>query len=204
MGKVYGYMRVSTDKQNDARQRVELLRHGVLPHNIFSDKASGKDFHRPQYAKLIKRLKRGDIITVKSLDRLGRNYQQIGAQWRLITQTIGADINVLDMPLLDTRKQKDLLGTLISDMVLMLLSYVAQQEREFIHQRQKEGIALARAKGVQFGRPKKPFPVGFLSAYTAYRARNITAKQACEQLGVTMGSFLWCCRKKQEEENTNA
>ena len=151
--KKYGYVRVSTKEQNEDRQMIALARWGVTEADIYMDKLSGKDFNRPQYRKLLRRIKPGDLIVIKSIDRLGRNYQEIIDQWRVITKHKGADVLVLDMPLLDTRKGKDLMGTFIADMVLQLLSYVAQTERENIRQRQAEGIEAAKIRGVQFGRP---------------------------------------------------
>lgn len=148
----YGYARVSTKEQNEQRQLIALQEFGVAEQNVFVDKQSGKDFERPNYRKLIKKLKPDDTLVIKSIDRLGRNYEEILEQWRIITKERGTAIVVLDMPLLDTRKNRDLTGTLIADIVLQLLSYVAQTEREFIRQRQAEGIAAAKAQGVQFGR----------------------------------------------------
>lgn len=190
-------MRVSTEKQNNERQMVELLRYGVEANNIYSDKLSGKNFNRPAWKRLRRRLKKGDVLVVKSLDRLGRDYHEIGEQWRFITTEIGADIKVLDMPLLDTGKQKDLIGTLISDLVLMLLSYVSEQERLFIKQRQAEGIALAKARGVKFGRPSKPKPPEFEIVYAQYRAHQMTGAQSAEYLQISYNAFLWLCKKEQ-------
>ena len=156
--KIYGYMRVSTREQNEDRQRIALIEMGVPEKNIYADKLSGKDFNRPQYKKLLKKLDSGAVLFVKSIDRLGRNYADLNEQWRIITKEKGADIVVIDMPLLDTRREKNLLGTLISDIVLALLSYVAENERMNIRQRQAEGIAAAKARGVKFGRPPIPLP----------------------------------------------
>ena len=158
MSKIYGYMRVSTAEQNEDRQRLALLEQGVPEQQLFLDKLSGKDFARPQYQKLVRRLRPGDVLFVKSIDRLGRNYHDIIDQWRLITKEKQADVVVLDMPLLDTRIGKDLLGTFLADIVLQLLSFVAENERTNIRSRQAEGIAAARARGVRFGRPPKPLP----------------------------------------------
>ena len=157
-GIIYGYARVSAKDQNEARQLIALKTFGICQTRIFLDKQSGRDFQRPQYQRLLKRLKKGDTLVVKSIDRLGRNYNEIIEQWRILTKEKQADVVVLDMPLLDTRRGKDLTGTLIADIVLQLLSYVAQTEREFIHQRQAEGIAAAKARGARFGRPAKPLP----------------------------------------------
>ena len=154
---IYGYIRVSTKEQNEDRQRIALAEFPVPENHIFLDKLSGKDFERPQYKKLTKKLRPGDILVIKSIDRLGRNYEEILNQWRIITKEKRADIVVLDMPLLDTRQTgRDLTGTFVADLVLQILSYVAQTERENIKQRQKEGIAAAKLRGVQFGRPRKP------------------------------------------------
>lgn len=159
--KIYGYVRVSSTDQNEERQMVALAEVGVAEKNIFMDKQSGKSFDRPQYKKLVKKLKSGDLLYVLSIDRLGRNYEEIQNQWRVITKEIGADICVLDMPLLDTRQGKDLMGTFIADLVLQILSFVAQSERENIKKRQEQGIAAAKAKGVRFGRPEIPLPDTF-------------------------------------------
>ena len=157
----YGYARVSTKEQNELRQLIALREFGLTDRAIFVDKQSGKDFDRRSYQRLLRKLKDGDTLVIKSIDRLGRNYEEILEQWRIITKEKGAAIVVLDMPLLDTRRNRDLTGTLIADIVLQLLSYVAQTEREFIHQRQAEGIAAAKARGVKFGRPRKALPEGF-------------------------------------------
>ena len=159
--KIYGYVRVSSTDQNEERQMVALAEAGVSEKNIFMDKQSGKSFDRPQYKKLVKKLKTGDLLYVLSIDRLGRNYEEIQNQWRVITKEVGADICVLDMPLLDTRQGKDLMGTFIADLVLQILSFVAQSERENIKKRQEQGIAAAKAKGVRFGRPEIPLPDNF-------------------------------------------
>ena len=162
MSKTYGYVRVSTKEQNIDRQRLALLNFGVPTQNIFTDRQSGKDFNRPAYQKLMRKLKPNDTLIVKSIDRLGRNYTEIIEQWRIITKEKKAAIVVLDMPLLDTRNKKDLIGTLIADVVLQLLYYVAETERNFIHQRQAEGIAAAKKRGVKFGRPAIITPACFL------------------------------------------
>ena len=156
----YGYARVSTKEQNELRQLIALREFGLTDRAIFVDKQSGKDFDRRSYQRLLRKLKDGDTLVIKSIDRLGRNYEEILEQWRIITKEKSAAIVVLDMPLLDTRRNRDLTGTLIADIVLQLLSYVAQTEREFIHQRQAEGIAAAKARGVKFGRPRKALPEG--------------------------------------------
>ncbi len=158
---IYGYVRVSTYDQNEDRQIIALHEIGVVDKNIYMDKQSGKDFNRPQYKKMVRKLQKDDLIYVKSIDRLGRDYDEIQNQWRILTKEKGADIVVLDMPLLDTRRGKDLIGTFLSDIVLQVLSFVAENERANIRQRQAEGIAAAKARGVQFGRPTKPLPDNF-------------------------------------------
>ena len=186
----YGYARVSTKEQNEQRQIVALEEFGLDRKQIFTDKQSGKDFERTNYRKLVRRLKDGDTLVVKSIDRLGRNYEEILEQWRIITKDKGAAIVVLDMPLLDTRRNRDLTGTLIADIVLQLLSYVAQTEREFIRQRQAEGIAVARAQGVRFGRPPLEKPEDFPAVQTAWQKKEISAREAARRLSVTHKTFL--------------
>lgn len=176
--KIIGYMRVSSREQNEDRQRVALLEMGVPENNIYVDKLSGKDFNRPQYKKMLRKLDKNTVLYVKSIDRLGRNYADLNEQWRIITKEKGADIVVIDMPLLDTRREKNLLGTFISDIVLALLSYVAENERINIKQRQAEGIAVAKARGVKFGRPPRPVPDNFYDVYQQWKAKKITLKQA--------------------------
>lgn len=176
--KILGYMRVSSREQNEDRQRVALLEMGVPEANIYVDKLSGKDFNRPQYKKMLRKLDKNTVLYVKSIDRLGRNYADLNEQWRIITKEKGADIVVIDMPLLDTRREKNLLGTFISDIVLALLSYVAENERINIKQRQAEGIAVAKARGVKFGRPPRPIPDNFYAVYQQWKAKKITLKQA--------------------------
>lgn len=171
-------MRVSSREQNEDRQRVALLEMGVPESNIYVDKLSGKDFNRPQYKKMLRKLDKDTVLFVKSIDRLGRNYADLNEQWRIITKEKGADIVVIDMPLLDTRREKNLLGTFISDIVLALLSYVAENERINIKQRQAERIAVAKAKGVKFGRPPRPIPDNFYEVYQQWKAKKITLKQA--------------------------
>ena len=160
----YGYIRVSSLDQNEARQRVALLEQGVAENHLYLDKQSGKNFDRPRYQRLLQRLRPGDLLYILSIDRLGRNYREIQEQWRLLTQEKGVDICVLDMPLLDTRNGRDLMGTFIADLVLQILSFVAQSERENIRRRQAEGIAAAKARGVRFGRPPLPLPENFYQA----------------------------------------
>ena len=185
----YGYARVSTKEQNELRQLVALEQFGLDKKQIFVDKQSGKDFERRNYKRLVRKLKPGDTLVVKSIDRLGRNYEDILEQWRLITKEKKAAIVVLDMPLLDTRQSRDLTGTLIADIVLQLLSYVAQTEREFIRQRQAEGIAAARANGVRFGRPLIERPETFPAVRALWASGGISARAAAKQLGVSAKTF---------------
>ena len=188
---MYGYIRVSTKDQHEDRQMIAMQEFGVPEKRIYMDKLSGKDFDRPQYKRLLRRIKGGDTLVVKSIDRLGRDYSEIQNQWRIITKEKKANIVVLDMPLLDTRqKGRDLTGTFIADLVLQILSYVAQVERENIKQRQAEGIAAAKAKGVRFGREKMPIPEGFYDLRTRYREGSITARAAARELGVAHSTFL--------------
>ena len=199
MGNLYGYIRVSTRDQNEDRQLIALRELKIPEKNIFMDKQYGKDFNRPQYKRLVRKLKKDDLLYIKSIDRLGRNYAEILEQWRLLTQTKGADIVVLDMPLLDTRQGKDLMGTFIADLVLQILSFVAQNEREFIRKRQAEGIAAAKAKGVKFGRPPIPLPDNFYLVHKAWRAKKLTLKQAAAACGMPVGTFY---SKAVKFENT--
>lgn len=190
MNKVYGYVRVSTKDQNEDRQLRALEEFPVPPGQIYLDKLSGKDFNRPQYRKVIGKIKPDDVLVVKSIDRLGRNYSEILEQWRFITKEKHADMVVLDMPLLDTRRNKDLTGTLIADIVLQLLSYVAQTEREFIRQRQREGIAAAKARGVRFGRPSIKKPAEFEGVRLLWANKEITSRKAAQRLKVSQDTFL--------------
>ena len=189
MGKVCGYARVSSADQNEDRHMIALAEAGVADENIFTDKQSGKDFDRPQYKRLVKKLKPGDLLYVLSIDRLGRDYGEIQQQWRLLTQEKGVDICVLDMPLLDTRQGKDLMGTFIADLVLQILSFVAQSERENIRRRQEEGIAAAKARGVKFGRPPLPLPENFYEVHRAWRNKELTLQQAASACGMPVGTF---------------
>ena len=191
MGNIYGYVRVSTKEQNEDRQLIALHEVDVPQKNIYMDKQSGKDFNRPQYKKLLKKIKPGDLLYIKSIDRLGRNYEEIQNQWRIITKDKNADIYVIDMPLLDTRRGKDLLGTFISDLVLQLLSFVAENERTNIKQRQAEGIAAAKAKGVRFGRPPKPLPDNFHEAYQRWKQGEITGTAAAKECGMPLSTFRY-------------
>ncbi len=187
----YGYVRVSSRDQNEDRQLIALHEQGIPDKNIYMDKQSGKDFNRPQYKKLVRKLRKDDLLYIKSIDRLGRNYEEIQNQWRILTKEKGADIVVLDMPLLDTRRGKDLMGTFLSDIVLQVLSFVAENERTNIKQRQAEGIAAAKARGVRFGRPPKPLPENFHSAYQRWRAGKITGLAAAAECGMPMSTFLY-------------
>ncbi len=189
--KIYGYVRVSTKEQNEDRQLIAQREFPVLVNNIYMDKLSGKDFNRPQYRKLLTKIRPGDIVVIKSIDRLGRNYEEILMQWRIITKEKQVDVVVLDMPLLDTRKSgNDLTGTFVADLVLQILSYVAQTERENIHQRQKEGIAAAKLRGVRFGRPRKPIPEGFWQLKVDWENKKITSREAAQQLSIAQDTFL--------------
>ncbi len=191
----YGYIRVSSKEQNVARQLDVLTDFGLNPNNIYIDKQSGKDFERPQYKKLLKKIKKGDLLIVKAIDRLGRNYDEILEQWRIITKVKQADILVIDFPLLDTRKKdNDLTGTFIADLVLQILSYVAQTEREFIHQRQAEGIAAAKKRGVRFGRERISLPPGFENAKKQFAQKELTAKKAAELCGMSTSTFYRNCK----------
>ncbi len=185
----YGYIRVSTKEQNEDRQLIAMRELSVAEKNIFMDKQSGKDFRRPQYQRMVKKLKPDDLIYVKSIDRLGRNYEEILEQWRILTREKRVDIAVLDMPLLDTRRGKDLMGTFLSDIVLQVLSFVAENERSNIRQRQAEGIAAARARGVRFGRPPHPLPENFRQIHRDWRGKKLTLKEAADACAMPVGTF---------------
>ena len=187
----YGYARISTREQNEERQLIALREFGRNDGQIILDKQSGKDFDRRGYRRLLRKLKDGDTLVIKSIDRLGRNYEEILEQWRVITKKKGAAIVVLDMPLLDTRRSRDLTGTLIADIVLQLLSYVAQTEREFIHQRQAEGIAAAKAKGIRFGRVPKPLPENFHVVYQRWKSGEITGTAAAKECKMPLSTFRY-------------
>ncbi len=188
---IYGYIRVSTKEQNEDRQLIALREMAVPETNLFIDKQSGKDFQRPQYKKLVRKLKKDDLLYIKSIDRLGRNYEEIQNQWRILTKDKGVDIVVLDMPLLDTRRGKDLMGTFLSDIVLQVLSFVAENERTNIRQRQAEGIAAAKARGVRFGRPPRPLPENYHSAYQRWRAGEITGTAAAKECRMPLSTFRY-------------
>lgn len=194
----YGYMRVSTKEQNEDRQRIRLLAENIEEENLFLDKQSGKDFKRENYQKLLALLDSNSVLFVTSIDRLGRNYSEIIRQWKIITQEKMADIVVLDMPLLDTRKHKDLLGTLISDLVLSLLSYVAETERTFIRERQREGIAAAHKRGVKFGRPKVELTEIFYINARRWKAHEISLVEAAKNCGMAKSTFWDKAREVSE------
>lgn len=195
----FGYIRVSTKEQCEERQIIALRNFPVPEDKIFVDKLSGKDFNRPQYQKLLRKLRPGDILVVKSIDRLGRNYEEILNQWRIITKEKRVDIVVLDMPLLDTRQTgKDLTGIFVADLVLQILSYVAQSERENIHQRQMEGIAAAKLRGVRFGRPRKPIPENFSDVKKCWETGIISSRQAARELHIAQDTFLGWVREHRQ------
>lgn len=201
--KTYGYIRVSSRDQNGDRQRIAMRDFGIPDEFVFVDKQSGKDFERPGYKRLMRKIKPTDTLVIKSIDRLGRNYEEILEQWRFITKEKQAAIVVLDMPLLDTRQGRDLTGTLIADIVLQLLSYVAQTEREFIRQRQAEGIAAAKARGVKFGRRPIERPTEYESVRREWMAGHISAQKAAIQLGITHRTFLmWAVEDNATDEKS--
>lgn len=197
----YGYIRVSTRDQNEERQRLAMGELEIPEKNLYRDHQSGKDFDRPQYRKLVRRLKRDDVLYIKSIDRLGRNYREILEQWRVLTKEKRVDIRVLDMPLLDTRQGRDLMDTFIADLVLQILSFVAQSERESIKKRQAEGIAAAKARGVKFGRPPLPLPENFHDVHRDWRAKKVTLRQAAERCAMPEGTF-YAKAVRLERENT--
>lgn len=196
MKEIYGYIRVSSREQNEDRQLDALRECKIKPRNLYMDKQSGKDFERPAWQRLMRRLGEGDLLYVKSIDRLGRNYQEIQEQWRRITKEKRADIIVLDMPLLDTTYSKDLLGTFIGDLVLQVLSFVAENERENIRQRQAEGIASAKARGVKFGRPVKYLPPGFHKVFMAWKAKDLSTEELCKFCSMSLSTIY---RKARQE-----
>lgn len=188
---IYGYIRVSSKDQNEERQVIALREAGVCTENIYLDAQSGKNFDRPQYKRLVRKLKADDLLVIQSIDRLGRNYEEILQQWRILTKERGVDIVVLDMPLLDTRCGKDLMGTFIADLVLQILSFVAQSERENIKKRQAEGIAAAQARGVAFGRPSQPLPENFHRVYQRWKAGEITGVAAARECDMPLATFRY-------------
>ena len=186
---VYGYARVSSVDQNLNRQKDKLEKHGISPENIYLEKQSGKDFERPMYVKMLKKLKNGDLLYIVSIDRLGRNYKEILEQWKILTKEKEIDICVLDMPLLDTRQCKDLMGTFIADLILQVLSFVAQNERELIRTRQAEGIAAAKKRGVKFGRPRKNLPTSFLKDVELWKNNRVKTKEILTEYGISETTF---------------
>ena len=193
--KIFGYVRVSSTDQNEDRQMIALRQVGVPDENIYMDKMSGKDFNRPQYKKMLKRMKQGDLLYVLSIDRLGRNYDEIQNQWRILTKEIGIDVCVIDMPLLDTRQSKDLLGTFVADLVLQVLSFAAHNERDNIRKRQAEGIAAAKARGVHMGRPVVEAPPDFAEIVKAWEKKKIPMEEAMKQCGMSETTFY---RRRRE------
>ena len=191
----YGYVRVSTQEQNEDRQLVAMSNLAVEQMTIFMDKQSGKDFNRPKYQEMVGKLQKGDLLYVASIDRLGRNYEEIQHQWRILTKEIGADVCVIDMPLLDTRQSKDLLGTFVADLVLQVLSFAAHNERDNIRKRQAEGIAAAKARGVRFGRPLKNPPAEFTRRLPDYRNGKITRRELQEEYKICASTFFNWCKK---------
>jgi len=196
----YGYARVSSKEQNEQRQLIALQEFGVSPQAIYVDKQSGKDFDRPQYKKMLRKMKKDDLLYIKSIDRLGRNYEEILQQWRYMTKEKRIDIVVLDMPLLDTRLGKDLMGTFLSDIVLQILSFVAENERNNIRQRQAEGIAAAKKRGVKFGRPISPVPENFEAVCKAWHEKKIPLKEAAIACNMPTSTFYNKARKMKKNE----
>ena len=199
MGNIYGYIRVSSTDQNEDRQLAALRAKRVQSNRIYMDKQSGKDFNRPKYKRMLKKLKPGDLLYIMSIDRLGRNYKEIQEQWRILTKEKGIEICVLDMPLLDTRQGKDLMGTFIADLVLQILSFVAESERANIRKRQAEGIIAAKARGVKFGRPALPLPDNFYEVHKAWRDKKIPLRLAAETCGMPKGTFYYKAVKFEKE-----
>ena len=197
---VYGYVRVSTKEQNEARQMIAMRRQNIPESHIYVDKQSGKDFLRPRYQKLVGKIRREDTLYIQSIDRLGRSYEEIIEQWRVLTKEKGADIVVIDMPLLDTRRDKNLLGSFLSDIVLQVLSFVAENERSNIHTRQAEGIAAAKARGVRFGRPGKDLPDSFEPFFQAWRQGQITVREAAQGCGMPKSTFYDAALRRETRE----
>ena len=196
--KLLGYARVSTAEQNEDRQIIALKEMGVPEKNIYIDKLTGKNFNRPQYKKMLKKLDEDTVLYIKSIDRLGRSYQDLSEQWRIITKEKKADVVVIDMPILDTRREKNLLGTFISDLILTLLSYCSANEFNIIHQRQAEGIAAAKARGVKMGRPQKPLPENFYEIYQKWKAGSITAVEAASLCAMPLSTFKYKAKSYQQ------
>ncbi len=207
MVSIYGYIRVSSTDQNEERQVNAMRQAGVVESNIYMDKQSGADFNRPQYVKMVSQMEKGDLLYILSIDRLGRNYEEIQVQWRVLTKEIGVDICVIDMPLLDTRNGKDLMGTFIADLVLQILSFVAESERVNIRKRQEQGIAAAKAKGVRFGRPEIEAPKEFPRIVREWERKNITFDQALEKTGMSPSTFyrrLRECRSARRKKKNKS
>ena len=199
-GAIYGYIRVSSIDQNENRQLLAMHEKQIPAKNLYIDKQSGKDFERPNYKKLVKKLKPGDLLYILSIDRLGRNYKEIQEQWRILTKEKEIDICVIDMPLLDTRHGKDLIGTFIADLVLQILSFVAHSERENIRKRQAEGIAAAKNRGVKFGRPERPLPDNFNQVHQDWRNKKMTLQQAANACEMPVGTFYAKAVKIEKNE----
>lgn len=199
MSSVYGYVRVSSRDQNEDRQLIALEEYHIPQSNIFIDKQSGKDFNRPAYKGLVSKLRKEDLLYIKSIDRLGRDYVEIQNQWRILTKDIGIDICVIDMPLLDTRKGKDLMGTFISDLVLQVLSFVAENERLMIRQRQAEGIAAAKARGIKFGRPEVPMTEDFFKCYHRWKDGLVTGIEAAKECNMAVSTFYYKSKQYETE-----
>lgn len=199
MGNTYGYVRVSTREQNEDRQMRALEQIAIPKENIYVDKQSGKDFNRPMYRQMVRRMQKEDVLYIKSIDRLGRNYEEILNQWRTLTKEKRVDIVVLDMPLLDTRRGRDLMGTFLSDIVLQVLSFVAENERKAIRERQREGIEAAKLRGVRFGRPLTPMPDNFEQVYIRWLSKDISGEEAARQCNLTAATFYRRARKRQGE-----
>ena len=193
--KIYGYARVSTREQNEDRQIIALKEMGVPEQNIFLDKLSGKNFEHPQYKKLLRKLNGDSVLYIKSIDRLGRSYRDLSEQWQIITKEKGADVVVIDMPILDTRREKNLLGTFIGDLILALLSYVAEAEYRTIHQRQAEGIAAAKARGVMLGRPPKPLPENFNEVYRKWKEGIMSTEEAARQVNMPLSTYRYKAKR---------
>ncbi len=202
MCKTYGYVRVSTRDQNEERQIIAMRSVNIPVKNIYIDKQSGKNFERPQYQRLLKKMRRDDLLYIQSIDRLGRNYKEILEQWSLLTKEKQVDIVVIDMPLLDTRRGKDLMGTFLSDIVLQILSFVAENERENIRKRQAEGIAAAKARGVQFGRPEKPLPENFDRTYKCWKKGEISGSTAAQRCEMPLSTFRYKARIYENKNNS--
>lgn len=200
--KIYGYIRVSSTDQNEDRQRIALSAKAVQPRNIYMDKQSGKDFERPNYKRLVKKLKPGDLLYILSIDRLGRNYKEIQEQWRILTKIKGVDICVIDMPLLDTRTAKDLMGTFIADLVLQILSFVAENERMNIKKRQEQGIAAAKARGVRFGRPEKQVPENFAEIVQRWQGKELDINQVLGLCNMSAATFYKRLHEFRMEKDT--